>query len=144
MLLRAMVPLPDAPKVHLAGEPVLIISGRYDPIVSASNSAQLAAVLMNAGATVRTRALPMGPRAVADGSGHVPRLVKSKLRKACRRRYKIDHYETENSLLHSLRAREIFFERYSGQSSKGPKANRAIGPDFPVDARSKCRVYVRT
>jgi predicted esterase len=45
----------------LAGEPVLIISGQHDPIVPASNSAQLAAVLMNAGATVR------GPRAVTDG-----------------------------------------------------------------------------
>jgi phospholipase/carboxylesterase len=60
MLLRAMVPLRDAPKVHLAGKPLLIISGQYDPIVPASNSAQLAGVLMNAGATVRTRALPQG------------------------------------------------------------------------------------
>jgi hypothetical protein len=104
--------------VHLAGEPVLIISGQYDPIVPASDSAQLAAVLMNAGATVRTRALPVGPRAVADGSGHEPRLVGSKLREACRRRSKIDHYATENSLIHALRACEFFLERYSDQSQK--------------------------
>jgi phospholipase/carboxylesterase len=55
-----MVPLRDAPKVHHAGKPVLIISGRYNPIVAASNSAQLARVLVNTGATVRTRALQQG------------------------------------------------------------------------------------
>jgi phospholipase/carboxylesterase len=60
MLLRAMVPLRDVPKADLAGKPVLIVSGRSDPIIPPGNSAQLAAMLANAGADVQHRVLPAG------------------------------------------------------------------------------------
>ena len=96
MLLRAMVPLRDAPKVHLAGKPLLIISGQYNPIVPASNSAQLAGVLMNAGATVRTRAIT-GPRAVAEDLVTCRDWVKANLRSSPRRSI-IDHYATRFDL----------------------------------------------
>ena len=42
-LLRGMVPLSDPPHPDLSGVPVLIASGKVDPIVPASNSARLAA-----------------------------------------------------------------------------------------------------
>jgi phospholipase/carboxylesterase len=60
MLLRAMVPLREVPKADLAGKPVLIVSGRSDPIIPPGNSAQLAAMLANAGADVQHRVLPAG------------------------------------------------------------------------------------
>jgi phospholipase/carboxylesterase len=64
MLLRAMVPLREVPKsdlkADLAGKPVLIVSGQSDPIIPPSNSAQLAALLKNAGASVQQRTLPVG------------------------------------------------------------------------------------
>jgi phospholipase/carboxylesterase len=59
-LLRAMVPLREAPKADLAGKPVLIVSGKSDPIIPPSNSAQLAAMLSEAGAEVQHRTLPVG------------------------------------------------------------------------------------
>jgi phospholipase/carboxylesterase len=60
ILLRAMVPLSDPPKVELDGRPVLLLSGQADPIVPASNSARLAALLSEAGANVNHRVLPVG------------------------------------------------------------------------------------
>lgn len=60
ILLRAMVPLSDPPKVALGGKPVLLLSGQADPIVPASNSAQLAALLSDAGAKVTHKVLPAG------------------------------------------------------------------------------------
>jgi phospholipase/carboxylesterase len=59
-LLRAMVPLSDPPRPDLASAPVLIASGKIDPIVPASNSAKLAALLRDAGAGVIHQALPVG------------------------------------------------------------------------------------
>jgi phospholipase/carboxylesterase len=67
-LLRAMVPLSDPPPADLGGVlgdvlggvPVLIASGRMDPIVPSSNSAKLAEMLLDAGADVTYRALPVG------------------------------------------------------------------------------------
>jgi phospholipase/carboxylesterase len=59
-LLRAMVPLADAPAADLAGKPVLILSGASDPIVPAENAARLAAILKAAGAVVDHRTLPVG------------------------------------------------------------------------------------
>lgn len=122
MLLRAMV----RAEVHPAGEPVLIIFGSTTPIVPTSNSAQLAARLTNAGATIRTRALPTGRRAVADGFCQMPRLVESSRSLPCRRPI-IDHYATENSPLHSLHAREILSRK--GIPAQTRKAHQAIGPD---------------
>jgi phospholipase/carboxylesterase len=59
-LLRAMVPLSDPPHPDLSGVPVLIASGKADPIVPASNSAKLAAMLGGAGADVSHQTLPVG------------------------------------------------------------------------------------
>jgi phospholipase/carboxylesterase len=58
-LLRAMVPLSDPPHPDLSGVPVLIASGKVDPIVPASNSAKLAAMLRKAGANVSHHVLPV-------------------------------------------------------------------------------------
>ncbi|MCK1348907.1 MULTISPECIES: alpha/beta hydrolase [unclassified Bradyrhizobium] len=60
ILLRAMVPLSDPPKVNLAGKPILLLSGQADPIVPASNSARLASLLSEAGAQVGHKVLPAG------------------------------------------------------------------------------------
>lgn len=60
VLLRAMVPLSDPPKADLDGKPVLLLSGQADPIVPASNSAKLAALLSDAGARVDHKILPTG------------------------------------------------------------------------------------
>jgi phospholipase/carboxylesterase len=60
MLLRAMVPLREVPKTDLAGKPVLIVSGRSDPIIPPANSAHLAEMLTDAGADVQHRVLPAG------------------------------------------------------------------------------------
>jgi phospholipase/carboxylesterase len=59
-LLRAMVPLSDPPHPDLSGVPVLIASGKIDPIVPVSNSAKLAAMLREAGADVSHQVLPIG------------------------------------------------------------------------------------
>jgi phospholipase/carboxylesterase len=59
-LLRAMVPLSDPPQADLGGLPVLIASGQMDPIVPTSNSARLAEMLLDAGADVTYRTLPVG------------------------------------------------------------------------------------
>lgn len=60
ILLRAMVPLSDPPSARLGGKPVLLLSGQADPIVPASNSARLAALLSQAGASVSHKILPAG------------------------------------------------------------------------------------
>ncbi len=60
ILLRAMVPLSDPPKAELGGKPVLLLSGQADPIVPASNSARLAALLSDGGASVTHKVLPAG------------------------------------------------------------------------------------
>ncbi|OPY98340.1 hydrolase [Bradyrhizobium sacchari] len=60
ILLRAMVPLSDPPEAQLGGTPVLLLSGQGDPIVPASNSARLAALLTKAGASVTHKVLPAG------------------------------------------------------------------------------------
>ena len=60
ILLRAMVPLSDPPAVKLAGKPVLIVSGQFDPIIPASNAQRLAVELAKVGADVQHRTLPIG------------------------------------------------------------------------------------
>ncbi|WP_414473961.1 alpha/beta hydrolase [Microvirga sp. M2] len=59
-LLRAMVPLHDAPKSDLTGKRVLMVSGLMDPIIPADNAARLAASLAAAGAEVVHETLPTG------------------------------------------------------------------------------------
>src|SRR3954470_18028547 len=60
VLLRAMVPLKEAPVRRLDDKPVLILSGTADPIVPAENAARLASILKGAGAVVDHRTLPTG------------------------------------------------------------------------------------
>ncbi|QUS38592.1 alpha/beta hydrolase [Tardiphaga alba] len=60
ILLRAMVPLSDAPAVKLTGKPVLIVSGQFDPIIPTDNAQRLAVSLAKAGADVQHRTLPVG------------------------------------------------------------------------------------
>jgi fermentation-respiration switch protein FrsA (DUF1100 family) len=60
ILLRAMVPLTDPPEANLDGKPVLILSGRQDPIVPADNADALASMLSRTGAKVDHRILPVG------------------------------------------------------------------------------------
>jgi phospholipase/carboxylesterase len=60
ILLRAMAPLTDPPDADLGGKPVLILSGRQDPIVPADNADALAVMLSTAGAKVDHRILPAG------------------------------------------------------------------------------------
>ena len=60
VLLRAMVPLAEAPPADLAGRPVLLLSGALDPIVPAENAERLAASLERAGARVTHTVNPAG------------------------------------------------------------------------------------
>jgi phospholipase/carboxylesterase len=59
-LLRAMVPLKEAPTADLGGKPVLLLSGSADPIVSAAEAALLAQRLAGVGARVTRHTLPAG------------------------------------------------------------------------------------
>jgi phospholipase/carboxylesterase len=59
-LLRAMVPLSRAPAADLAGTPVLLLSGRMDPIVPAENAARLSGLLNAAGARLEHEIVPAG------------------------------------------------------------------------------------
>lgn len=60
ILLRAMVPLSDPPKADLGGRPVLLLSGRHDPIVPADNAERLSAMLSNSGGRIEHQILPTG------------------------------------------------------------------------------------
>jgi len=60
ILLRAMVPLAQPPKSDLSRKPVLITSGQRDPIILASNAAELAGQLIHNGANVQHSVLPTG------------------------------------------------------------------------------------
>lgn len=60
VLWRAMTPLSTGPEARLDGTPVLIASGRMDPIVPAADAANLAGALSGAGASVRHELLATG------------------------------------------------------------------------------------
>ena len=53
VLLRAMVPLEPPTLPDLAGVPIYLASGRFDPMIPAANSERLAAMFEEAGAEVR-------------------------------------------------------------------------------------------
>ena len=59
-LLRAMAPFAKPPEAQLSDKPVLLLSGRLDPIIPAANAAGLAATLERAGAAVEHQVLPTG------------------------------------------------------------------------------------
>lgn len=65
ILLRGQTPLPEAPAGGLSGLPVLILSGRSDPIVPEADAAGLAASLTAAGADVQHKVLPVGHQLTA-------------------------------------------------------------------------------
>jgi phospholipase/carboxylesterase len=60
MLLRAMVPLAKEPESQGRGAPVLIISGRRDPIVPIENATRLAKMLRAKGMAVDHRIIEAG------------------------------------------------------------------------------------
>lgn len=60
VLLRAMVPLAQTPPADLAGRPVLLLSGAFDPIVPADNAERLAARLKEANAALTHTVQPAG------------------------------------------------------------------------------------
>jgi phospholipase/carboxylesterase len=61
VLLRATSPFPERPPgVGPIGKPVLILSGRRDPLVAAEGAARLAAMLEETGALVQHEIVPAG------------------------------------------------------------------------------------
>src|SRR5271170_16748 len=60
ILLRAMIPLSQTPPADLTGKPILITSGRTDPIIPPEGAARLASLLEQHGAVVEHRILPNG------------------------------------------------------------------------------------
>jgi phospholipase/carboxylesterase len=60
ILMRAMAPFRTLPNSKLAGTPVLILSGRLDPIVPDESAARLAAALTDSGAHVQRETLSAG------------------------------------------------------------------------------------
>ena len=60
ILLRATAPLAEPPKPDLSGVPVMILSGRDDPIIPRSGAEKLALALAAAGARVERVELPAG------------------------------------------------------------------------------------
>ena len=60
VLLRAMAPLREPPKVDLTGKPVLLLSGQSDRVIPAELAARLASTLAEAGAVLQHKLLPTG------------------------------------------------------------------------------------
>jgi phospholipase/carboxylesterase len=60
VLLRAMVPLPDEPQNEGSPAPVLIVSGRRDPIVPIENAKRLAEMLAGKGMNVDHKIIEAG------------------------------------------------------------------------------------
>ena len=60
VLLRAMAPLREPPKVDLTGKPVLLLSGQSDSMIPAEMAARLASTLVEAGAVLERKVLPTG------------------------------------------------------------------------------------
>ena len=59
VLLRAIPPLRQPPEADLARKPVLMLSGRSDPIVSVDAASALARTLTDAGAELEHHVLPV-------------------------------------------------------------------------------------
>ena len=60
VLLRAMAPFREPPKVDLTGKPVLLLSGQSDSMIPAELAARLASTLADAGAVLERKVLPTG------------------------------------------------------------------------------------
>jgi phospholipase/carboxylesterase len=72
VLLRPMVPIVPEPLPDLKGVPVLVVSGRYDPIISADEALQLVATLRHAGAEV-TVSLENAGHGLTEGTVEIAR-----------------------------------------------------------------------
>ena len=66
VLMRATVPFVPQTLPHLAGMPVLILSGAMDPMVSADKRERLAQLLAAAGANVEAEVVPTGHNLTAQ------------------------------------------------------------------------------
>ena len=66
VLMRATVPFVPETLPHLAGMPVLILSGAMDPMVSADKRERLAQLLAAAGANVEAEVIPTGHNLTAQ------------------------------------------------------------------------------
>lgn len=66
VLMRAMVPFEPETPPFLAGTPVLMLSGRADPLVPAENRDRLAKMLAAAGAAVTYEIVPAGHGLAAE------------------------------------------------------------------------------
>jgi phospholipase/carboxylesterase len=60
ILYRAMVPFDEPVQGHLDTKPILIVSGRHDPIVPLVNAQRLATILREGGADVDHHVMPAG------------------------------------------------------------------------------------
>lgn len=60
ILVRAMSPFAEPPRIDLAEKPILMLSGAADPIVTAHDANRLARTFVAAGAAVDHQTLPVG------------------------------------------------------------------------------------
>lgn len=60
VLIRAMPPYAEPPTADLAGTPVLLLNGAFDPVVPEATAKRLAADLESAGAQLTRHVLPAG------------------------------------------------------------------------------------
>ncbi len=60
VLIRAMPPFAEPPRMRLDGTPVLMLSGSADPLVPAASTARLVRTLTDAGADLRHRVVSSG------------------------------------------------------------------------------------
>ena len=60
VLIRAMPPFAEPPRAKLDGTPVLLLSGKADPLVPAATAARLARTLANANADLQHLTIPAG------------------------------------------------------------------------------------
>jgi phospholipase/carboxylesterase len=72
ILLRPMVPIIPEPLPDLSGVPVLVVSGRYDPIVPADEAHQLVQLLRKAGAEV-SEALEKAGHGLTEATAEIVR-----------------------------------------------------------------------
>jgi predicted esterase len=66
ILFRAMVPFEPEEPVDLEGKRVLMVNGRFDPIIPWENAQRLAAILQDSGADVQQTRLETGHRLVQE------------------------------------------------------------------------------
>jgi len=81
VLMRAMSGLSPEPRLDLAGTPVLLLSGRHDPLAPEASRAVLVAALKQAGATVSEQTTASG-HGLEAGDAHAAQGWLASLRRA--------------------------------------------------------------